>query len=273
MTSGPSAVESVHPWMRGLTRLGFLARGVLYSLIGLLTLWSIAHDGAGAHGGLKTTFNSIHSLGPGVILLSGLAVGFAGFALGMMWISVFDLNSHGRGKLGLTRRIVAFISGLVHLGLVASCVLLIAGHQSEGHGTRRWTELALSYHFGREGVAIAGLYAIGFGIFLLWQVWSGKLDPLLDLSSLDPIAARAYNWTGRFGLFSRAVIYITMGIVLVLAAVRGDASQVVGLGGAMKTVGEHAYGVASLAVMASGLFAYGCFMFIEARYRRLGENQ
>jgi Domain of Unknown Function (DUF1206) len=266
-----SALETVHPWMRRLTRVGFLARGALYSMLGLLTLWSIAHHGASAHGGMKTTFNSIHSVGPGVVLLAGLALGFAGFAIGMMWIAIFDLNFHGGGPLGLLRRAATFIAGLVHVGLVVSSVLLIAGHQSEGYATRRWTEMALRYPFGREGVAIAGLYAIGFGSVLLSQVWTGKIDPQLDLRSLDPVTARLANWTGRFGMLARGVIYITIGIVLAIAAFRGDASQVVGLGGAMRTVSEHAYGVASLAVIASGLFAYGCFMFIEARYRRIGE--
>jgi hypothetical protein len=259
--------------MRRLTRLGFVARGALYSSIGLITLWSIAHNGAAAHGGIKTTFDSIHSLGPGVVLLSGMAVGFAGFALGMIWISIFDWNFHGDGPLGLLRRAGTFINGLVHVALVASTALLIVGHESDGHATRRWTELALSYPFGREMVVIGGLYAIGFGIFLLWQVWTGRLDPLLDLSPLSKMQARLINWVGRFGMFSRAVIYITIGIVLAFAGWRGDASNVVGIGGAMHKVSEQVYGVTSLAFVATGLLAYGLFMFAEARYRRIGERK
>jgi hypothetical protein len=258
--------------MRRLTRLGFVARGILYSLVGLLTLWSIVHNGAHAHGGMKTTFNSIHSLKPGVVLLGGLALGFLGFAAGMIWIALFDWNSHGGHPLGLVRRAGTFITGLVHLGLVVSSVLLIAGHETQGRSTRRWTELAMNYPFGRQAVAIAALYAVGFGIFLFFQAWTGRIDPLLDLASLDPVAARVANWTGRFGLFARGAIYVTIGVILAIAAVRGDASQVVGLGGAMRELSEHLYGVTSLAVIASGLFAYGCFMFIEARYRRIGES-
>jgi hypothetical protein len=266
-----SGVETVHPWMRGLTRAGFISRGILYSLIGLVTLWSIYRHGARAHGGVKTTFNSIQSVGPGEVLLAGLALGFTGFAVGMTWIAAFDLHSHGRGAGGLFRRFVTFVSGLVHLGLAASCALLFAGHQTETNGTRRWAETALHYPFGREGLAIAGLYAIGFGIFLLSQVWTGKVDPLLDLGSLKPATARFANWTGRLGNFARGVIYGTIGVLLVLAAYRGNASQVVGLGGAMRKLSENAYGEASLTIIALGLFAHGCFMFVEARFRRMGE--
>jgi hypothetical protein len=266
-------LTAAHPWVRRLLRLGFVARGVLYSLIGLLTLWSIVRSGEKAHGGLNTTFISIQALAPGMVLLAGLAVGFAGFAVGMFWTAIFDWNFHGAKATGMLRRAGCVVIGLVHLSLAASTLLLAAGHQPQEHGTRRWTELALRYPFGREGVAIGGLYAIGYGVFLVVKVWTGNLDPLLDLSPLTPGRARFVNWVGRFGMFSRGVIYVTIGVVVDLAAWRGDASNVVGIGGAMRKVSEEAYGAASLAVVASGLVAYGLFMFAEARYRRMGQSR
>ena len=272
-TSSNEVLAAAHPWVRRLLRLGFVARGALYSSIGLLTLWSIVRSGERAHGGVKTTFTSIQSLAPGLVLLAGLAAGFAGFAIGMIWTAIFDWNFEGRKPAGLVRRAGSVVIGLVHLSLAASTLLLAAGHQPQDHGTRRWTELALSYPFGRQGVAIGGLYAIGYGIFLLAKVFTGKLDPLLDLTSLSPAGARAVNWIGRFGMFSRGVIYVTIGVILAFAGWRGDASNVVGIGGAMRKVSEEAYGVASLAVVASGLFAYGLFMFAEARYRRMGQSR
>jgi len=260
-----------HPWVRRLTRLGFIARGVLYLLIGLLTLWSILRNGKQAHGGMTTTFDSIHSMEPGIMLLGGLAVGFAGFALGMIWIAIFDWNNDGRTALGLMRRVGTFIGGLGHISLMASALLLIVGHEPQGHGTRRFAQLALSYPLGREGVAIAGIWAIGYGLFLLSKVWTGKLDGLLDLSSLPRITARLVNWIGRFGMLSRGLIYVTIGVLLAMAGVRGDAQNVVGFGGAMRTVSDNAFGVTSLAIIAAGLVAHGLFMFIEARYRRIGQ--
>jgi hypothetical protein len=265
------AFEAAHPWIRRLTRLGFVARGVLYLLIGALTLWSILRHGDQAHGGMTTTFDFIHSEKPGIILLAGLAVGFAGFAIGMVWTSIFDWNNDGRTLLGVGRRIGTFIGGLGHISLMASAVLLIVGHEPDGHGTRRATQIALSYPFGREGVVIAGLWAIGYGLFLLSKLWTGKLDHLLDLSSLSPMRAKLAGYLGRFGMLSRGTIYLTIGIILAIAGFRGTAQNVVGFGGAMRTVSDDVFGVTTLAVIASGLMAYGLFMFIEAQYRRIGE--
>jgi hypothetical protein len=265
------AFEAAHPWIRRLTRWGFVARGVLYFLIGALTLWSIVRHGDQAYGGMTTTFDFIHAEEPGIILLAGLAVGFAGFAIGMMWTSIFDWNNDGRTLLGVGRRIGTFIGGLGHIGLMATALLLIVGHEPEGHGTRRAAEMALSYPFGREVVAIAGLWAIGYGLFLLSKVWNGKLDHLLDLSSLSPITAKIAGYLGRLGMLARGIIYLTIGIILTIAGFRGNAQNVVGFGGAMSTVSDDIFGVTTLAVIAAGLVAYGLFMFIEARFRRIGE--
>jgi hypothetical protein len=262
---------SAHPWIRQLTRMGFVARGVLYSCIGLLTCWSILRNGQHAHGGMTSTFDSIHSLRPGIILLGGLAIGFAGFAVGMTWTAIFDWNNDGRTTLGLMRRAGTLIGGLGHLGLMASALLLVAGHQPQGHGTRRFAEAVIRYPGGREAVAIAGLWAIGYGLFLLSKVWTGRLDGLLDISSMPPRGARFSNWVGRFGMFSRGVIYVTIGVVLTVAGFRGDANNVVGFGGAMRTLSDNAYGIACLSITAAGLFCYGLFMFVEARYRRIGQ--
>jgi hypothetical protein len=129
---------------------------------------------------------------------------------------------------------------------------------------------ALLYPFGREAVIAAGLGAVGYGLFLLSKVWTGHVDGLLSLTSLPAGTARTVNWIGRLGMLSRGVIYATIGVLLCGAGFEGSAQNVVGFGGAMRTVSENALGAISLALIAVGLVAYGLFMFIEARYRRLG---
>jgi hypothetical protein len=119
-------LTAAHPWVRRLLRLGFVARGVLYSSIGLLTLWNIFRSGEKAHGGVNTTFTSIQALAPGMVMLAGLAAGFAGFAVGMFWTAVFDWNFVGTKPAGLLHRAGCVVIGLVHLSLAASTLLLAA---------------------------------------------------------------------------------------------------------------------------------------------------
>ena len=54
-----------------------------------------------------------------------------------------------------------------------------------------------------------------------------------------------------------------------LAALHSSSSEVRGLGGALASLEAQPYGWALLAVVAAGLFAFGLFGFVQARYRRI----
>ena len=271
------AYEAAHPWIAHLMRIGFGARGVLYALIGILTLLSIVHDRRRARGGLAETFVSISTshvyfLRPGNVLLAGLALGFAGFAVGMAWTAIFDWNDEGNSVLGIARRVGTFIGGAGHLGLMATALFMILGRQPDDDDTRRWSAWALHYPGGRIAVAVAGAWATGYGLFLLSKTLTGRLDNKLDYTHMSPATTRWTDITGRLGMLSRGAIYLTIGTVLVVAGWIGTANNVVGFGGAMRTLAQDTFGWIALSAVSLGLFAYGIFMLIEARYRRIGHD-
>ena len=76
---------------------------------------------------------------------------------------------------------------------------------------------------------------------------------------------------GRAGSASRGVVFAIIGIFLIVAAVHHNAGQAKGLGGALAELASHAYGQATLAVVAVGLIAYGLFCMAQARYRRIAQ--
>jgi hypothetical protein len=75
----------------------------------------------------------------------------------------------------------------------------------------------------------------------------------------------------RFGLFGRAVLFGTMGIFLIVAAMRADPRQAKGVAAAMRALEARPYGSMLLAAVAMGLFSYGVYEFLRAKYRRIGE--
>ena len=269
--------ELAHPWIAHCMRIGFAARGVLYAAIGIATLWSIAHDRRRARGGMSEAFISIsrlhiYFLRPGNVLLAGLALGFAGFALGMAWTAFFDWNDEGRSMLGIVRRIGTFIGGVGHLGLVVTALFMILGRQPDDHEAQRWSEWALHYPGGRIGVAIAGAWAAGYGLFLLSKTVTGRLDNKLEFDRMSLATVRWTNATGRFGMLARGAIYVTIGIVMLVAGYVGTAGNVVGFGGAMHAIAQDTLGWVALSGISAGLLSYGIFMVIEARYRRIGRK-
>lgn len=66
------------------------------------------------------------------------------------------------------------------------------------------------------------------------------------------------------------VVFGIVGVFLIVAAVRNNASAAKGLGGPLQELARQPYGHVILGIVAIGLIAYGLFSFTQARYRRLG---
>lgn len=93
--------------------------------------------------------------------------------------------------------------------------------------------------------------------------------------SFSPIFALPPNvrfWAvplGRFGYIARGVLICEIGAFLVFAAMHASAREAKGLAGALRFLQEQPYGWVLLALAAAGLFAFGVFMLLAARYRRI----
>ena len=60
-----------------------------------------------------------------------------------------------------------------------------------------------------------------------------------------------------------------MGLFLVIAAFRQEPGEAKGIAGALGTLAHQPYGDVLVGFVAFGLTAYGLYMFVEARYRRM----
>ncbi|HET9894371.1 MAG TPA: DUF1206 domain-containing protein, partial [Streptosporangiaceae bacterium] len=74
---------------------------------------------------------------------------------------------------------------------------------------------------------------------------------------------------GAYGCIARSVVLVLAGFFIIKAAVLSSASQVKGLDAVFRSVARSAGGAWLLALLACGLFCYGLYCLIEARYRDL----
>jgi len=65
---------------------------------------------------------------------------------------------------------------------------------------------------------------------------------------------------------------VAIGIFLIVAAVQHDVSKAKGLDGVLLELAHQSFGQVLLGVVAIGLFAYGIYSLVEARYRRIGTS-
>jgi hypothetical protein len=72
---------------------------------------------------------------------------------------------------------------------------------------------------------------------------------------------------GRVGWPALGVAYGTSGVLLVVAAVRYDPNQPVGLDAGLKALGAQPFGQLLLLVLAAGLAVFGVYSLFDARHR------
>jgi len=249
-----------------LARVGFLARGAIYGIIGVLAL-----EVATKHGGKLTSqqgaLRTVAHQPLGHVLVILLAIGLGGYAL---WRLV--RAALGRGPEGADRgieRLGALCSGLVYAALCWVAIKAASGSAGSSGNTKKTTAGIFDWPAGRWLVAIAGLVLIGVG---LYQLVRGLTQKFLEDSKTEEMSPAVKQWITRIGTVghvARAVIFGLVGIFLVKAAIDYKAKEAIGLDGALTKLVNTTYGPWLLGAVALGLIAFAVYSISDARYRRI----
>ena len=252
-----------------LARGGFVARGLIYGIIGVLAI-KLAVGAGGTTTNQQGALKTIAHQPFGKVLLILVAIGLAGYAL---WRFVHALLGHGRedSDSGF-ERLAAFGSGLVYAGLCAIALEILLG-SSRGSGGSSNASKTTAGVFGWPGgtwlVGIAGGVLIGIG---LYQGYRGISKAFLNDSKTEQMSPRVRNWVewvGSFGHLARMVVFGLVGTFLIKAAIDYNPSNAVGLDGALAKIAHASYGPLLLGIVAAGLIAFGIYSLSDARYRRI----
>ena len=123
--------------------------------------------------------------------------------------------------------------------------------------------------FGRWLTVVVGSVIVGIGLFQFYKAYKADFRDELKLGEMsdreDTWATRA----GRLGYAARGVVLGVIGAFLVQAAVQTEPDKALGLGGALQTLARQPFGPYVLGAVVLGLVAYGAFMFVMARYRKI----
>lgn len=238
-----------------LTRVGFAARGVMYMLIGYLALrLERTEDGAGALTWLSSS--------GGRSLLIVMAVGFLAFAVWRLSEAVIDSERNGQDAKGVVVRLGGAVSGMIHLSLFWLALTLGMGTGGEQADTaERGASAALALPGGEIALALVGAILLATG-----AVQFVKAVKLGFLKHIDPAVARKpwIAWLGRAGYLARGTVFIVMAGFLWTAGRQSSAEAAGGMNQALDAM------PASLqALVAAGLFMFGIFSLVEARFRRI----
>ena len=251
-----------------LARAGFVARGVIYGVIGILAV-KLAVGAGGKTTNQNGALQTIAHQPFGKVLLILVAVGLAGYAL---WRLLRALLGHGpEGSDSGFDRLAAFASGVAYalICAVAVRILLGSGGGSSSGNANKATAGVFGWPAGTWIIGIAGAVFIGVAIY---QGYRGISHDFLDDSKteeMSPRVRRWIKWIGTFGHVARMVVFGLVGIFLIKAAIDYNPNRAVGLDGALAKLAHASYGPFLLGLVAAGLLAFGVYSLSDARYRRI----
>lgn len=259
--------------MRGLARLGYATKGVVYIIIGFLA-GKLALGLGGQATDQRGALRDIATSPFGKFLLVIVAIGLLAFGLWSLIQAIFDTEGEGRKAKGIIARIGYAVVGVAYLALAFGAYQLVAGTGTGGKSTTSTTQDAtaklLALPIGVPLVIIVGLVILGVAFYLYARAWTAKFQRRLALSSLRPQLRKTMVNLGRLGYAALGVVFTIIGIFLIVAAVQFNPKQAKGLDAAIAELTRLPLGQVLLFLVALGLLAYGIYSFVEARYRRLG---
>jgi hypothetical protein len=250
-----------------LARSGFIARGLVYGIIGVLALKLALGDGGKAtnqQGAMRT----LAQQPLGKYLLFALAVGLAGYAMWRLTRAALGRGPEGSDK-GIDR-VAALASGLVYGAFFVLAIEILMDSASGGTGSpKKATAGVLGWPAGTLLVVLAGLVLLGVAAY---QGYRGLTKKFLQDSKTEEMRPEVKRWIGRIGTvghLARMVVFGLVGAFLIKAALDYTPRKAIGLDGALAKVQHQTYGHFMLALVALGLIAFAVYSVSDARYRRI----
>jgi hypothetical protein len=280
--TGSEKVEHVarrHPGLVMLGRLGWVAKGLVYGVFGVLAV-QIALDASGREQGNAAEQEAsqtgavaeIADTSFGEVVLYVVAAGLLLYALWRV-ISVL-LPAESSAKAWLTR--VGYLVSAAVYTLLAWTALSFARHggsssaaEGEDAKVERFTRDLMEKSGGRWLVGAVGVLVIAIGLFFAIKGLQAKFRDELEPRDVGPIRHESIVTLGRVGWVGRAIVVSLVGWLLVRAAVRFRPDEAKGFDGALREVTDSGLGVALVWFAAIALVVYGLFCVISAPRQRL----
>jgi hypothetical protein len=256
------------PWVGRIVRLGYFAKGLIYSLIGLLAFRVAFHLRGGRlvdpSGALLTLLRQPF----GQILLTVIGVGILGYAAYYVFEAVTDTRRKGVGIRGCTDRSLTIIKAVAYGTFGWQALRLVFAGRRPSTTPEVAARAIMRFPFGDWFLILVGLGVAVYGLSQLKMTWDGRFDDDIDV----PRARREVPWLlpfARFGIGARSIIIVLMGVTLFMAGMEHRPSAADGYRESLITILSQPFGPWLLGAVGAGLVCFGVFQFFHVRYARI----
>ena len=269
---GNSAVKraAANPQLELLERLGYVARGALYVVMGLLALGVALRVGGGKATDLSGSLVFLTGNPFGKLVLIAFAIGLAAYSLWGLVRAIYDPLHRGSDASGYVARLGFITSAISYAAIVIFALQILAGSGgASGDGTQKTVASVLTHPAGGWLTILIGLFALGIGVGQFMEAYRPTFARDLKAAEMSATERDVAVGLGRFGMFARGVVFLVIGWFVVQAGIHHDAGQVQGFGGAFLFLLSQPFGHWVVGIIALGFVALGFHSFACARWIRL----
>ena len=269
---GTSAVKraATNPVLELLERLGYVVRGTLYAVMGLLALKIVLSVSGGKATDLTGSLVVLVSNPSGKLVLIIVAIGLSAYSLWGFTRAIYDPLHRGSDASGYLARLGFVTSALSYTAIVIFAVQLLAGSgATTNDGTQKTIASVLTHPAGGALTILIGLVVIGIALGQFVEAYRATFAQDIKGAEMSANTRNLVVKFGRFGMFARGVIFLVIGWFVVQAGIHHDPSQTQGFSGAFVFLLAQPFGRILLGIVALGLVALGLHSFACARWIRL----
>lgn len=255
---------------RVAARVGLVARGVVYVLVGALAL-QIAFGHGGAQADRTGALQLVARTPGGEILLWALAVGFAGLALWRYAEAAYGQPGPDGDKPG--KRLFSLGRAVFYTVVCASTAAFAmgtGGNQSSDKKSQDATGRLMHDVPGGRWLVLAvggGFVAVGIGIVV--RALQKRFLKRLNTAQMTGRTRKVVETFGSVGRSARGVVFAAAGVFFGYAAITYDQGKAQGVDGTLRQFARTPAGPWLLVLVALGVIAFGVYSWFEARYRRV----
>ncbi len=259
-----------------IARIGFVAKGMVFAIIGCLVLLAAVNIGNDKPG-LVEVMEFLDEQPFGKILLLAMSAGLTCYAIWKFIEAIKDPENNGNSWKMLFQRFSFFMMGLTFLGLAILGVLLFIGSDlfsSGSSGTDEARQIPfLVTNTGLALLGIAGIVTAIIGIGMFVKAYKADFAESSDLESMhDKKRLQGIKTTAKVGMTARAFIFLIIAYSLMQAAFTSNPDEIKTADEVFSFIQDSPFGAWLLALMGLGIMAFASYMFLLAKYRKFGDD-
>lgn len=256
-------------WVENTARLGYVIRGILYGLMGVLAVGYAIGTSAGAtdlRGGLVLLAgNQLRS-----VVLGVAVVGLSSYSLWGFIRAVYDPLKRGADTAGVAARLGFAWSGLNYGALAIFALGFALNPSGDGSGSMQaGVSAMLSAPAGRAVTVVAGVIGIAAGLGQFLDAYKATFRKDFKRNQMNRAERVVADNLGRLGMFSRGVVFTMLGWFVVIAGFTHDSGRSKGMAATFQTIAAQPFGRYILVIVATGFVALGVHSILAARWMRM----